>query len=591
MNKQRESSLTGAVNGPMSRRALMKGATVLAGTAASYGIGLLTSAYAKAAPIRRVARSTTIVASPSKNVVETDSGKIFGYSRDGVITFKGIPYGATTEGTGRFMPPRKPEPWPGVRSALYWGPVSPQPITSTFDGRRAGWGHDREAFMFEWDDGHDSEDCLRLNVWTPAINDNARRPVMVWLHGGGYVAGSSQELRSYSGESLVRRGDVVVVSVNHRLGVLGFANLAAYGKAYSDSANAGMLDLVAALQWVKTNIANFGGDPNRVMIFGQSGGGGKVSTLMAMPSPRGLFHRAAVQSGSLLDYATTESSARVAAGVLAELGLTRRTIFRMHQIPYQRIVEAAVRSERVAAAVGEGAGALRWGPVEDGDALPLRSWKPEAPAHSAHVPLIVGTVLNEFFNSVQMADPTADSWSMDEVRRQLKTKSRGLLSAGLGEETDHVMDVARRAYPHASPFTIYSIVSATATMRVRALKQAGRKAAQGAAPAYNYWFRWQTPILDGQARAFHCSELPFVFYNTEPCAAMTGGGPEALELGARMADSWIAFARTGDPNHEGLPQWPPYDARTVPTMVFDNHCIVDQDPDGQIRVAIEEALA
>ncbi len=590
MKKRTHASTTRAARGKISRRELMKSATVLASTAASYGLGLVSTAQAKAASARYIDRSRTIVASPNKNVVETDSGKIFGYVRDGVTTFKGIPYGACTEGDGRFMPPSKPAPWPGVRSALYWGPVSPQPFTSTTDGRRSGWGHDREAFMFEWEDGHDSEDCLRLNVWTRSINDNARRPVMVWLHGGGYVAGSSQELRTYSGENLVRRGDVVAVSVNHRLGVLGFANLMDYGARYASSPNVGMLDLVAALRWVKTNIATFGGDPDRIMIFGQSGGGGKVSTLMAMQSSQGLFHRAAVQSGSLLNYATAERSARVTASLLAELGLTRRTIGRIHQIPYQRIVEAAVRSQRVAAAEGDGAGALHWGPVEDGEILPLHSWNPNAPIYSADVPLIVGNVLNEFFNSVQMEDPTVDSWSMDEVRRQLRSKARGLLSAGLGDAADHVIDVARRAYPHASPFTIYSMVSATATMRLDALTQAARKAAQGAAPAYHYWFRWQSPVLDGQARAYHCSELPFVFYNTERCAFMTGGGPEALELGARMADSWSAFARDGNPNHGGLPHWPAYDVKSIPTMLFDNRCELSHDPDGEIRRAIEQAL-
>jgi para-nitrobenzyl esterase len=327
------------------------------------------------------------------------------------------------------------------------------------------------------------------------------------------------------------------------------------------------------------------------MIFGQSGGGGKVSTLMAMPSSQGLFHRASVQSGSLLNYASTESSARTTASVLAELGLTRRTIGRIHQIPYQQIIEAALRSGRVAAADGDAAGALRWGPVEDGEVLPLHSWNPDAPSCSANVPLIVGNVLNEFFNSVQMEDPTVDSWSMDEVRQQLRAKGGGLLSADLGDAADHIIDVGRRAYPHASPFTIYSILSATATMRLPALTQAARKAALGAAPAYNYWFRWQTPVLDGQARAYHCSELPFVFYNTERCAFMTGGGPEALDLGARMADAWIAFARDGDPNQSGLPHWPAYDPKTVPTMLFDNHCVLDHDPDGEIRRAIEEALA
>ncbi|MGH9685555.1 MAG: carboxylesterase/lipase family protein [Candidatus Acidiferrales bacterium] len=415
---------------------------------------------------------------------------------------------------------------------------------------------------------------------------------MVWLHGGGYVFGSDQELRMYPGDGLARRGDVVVVSVNHRLGVLGYGNLMVFGEQYASSPNVGMLDIVAALEWVKTNIGNFGGDPNRVLVFGQSGGGGKVSTLMGMPAAQGLFHRAVVESGSILQYESQESSARVLAGVLAELGLNKSNIGKIHEIPYQHIIEAAVRSQRVSASGGNDEGVLSWGPVEDGKILPFHTWKPDAPPFSKDVPLIVGNTLNEFFNSVQMEDANADSWDMAEVQKRLSVKrGNSFLSVGFGDAADHIITVCQKTHPGATPFTIYSIVSAMRAMRISALAQAERKAAQGGAPAYNYWFTWQTPILDGQGRAFHCSELPFVFYQTDACAAMTGGGPEAMALGARVADAWISFARTGNPNHPGLPHWPAYDPETVPTMIFDNQCVVKNDPDGEIRKAIIEAVA
>ncbi|MEJ2009711.1 MAG: carboxylesterase/lipase family protein [Acidobacteriota bacterium] len=579
----------------LSRRALMKGTAVLAaGTAASAldPSRLVARAEAQTASKPYVARPTLITASTHKNVVETDSGKVFGYVKNGIVSFRGIPYGASTEGKNRFMPPEKPKPWAGERSALYWGPVAPQPFTSTTDAQRGGWKHDREAFMFDWEDGHDSEDCLRINVWTPSINDNARRPVMMWLHGGGFVFGSSQELRMYPGDGLAHRGDVVVVSVNHRLGALGFGNLMDYGEQYASSANVGMLDLVLALQWVKTNISNFGGDPNKVLIFGQSGGGGKVSTLMAMPSAQGLFHRGVVESGSMLRDGSRKDSAQAMAGVLAELGLNKNNISRIHEIPYQKIIEAAVHSQRVSGAYGIHHG-LGWGPVVDGKVLPRAGWTPDAPSYSKNVPLIVGNTLNEFFNSVQMEDASLDSMSMDEARKRLAGTGGqpSFFSTNLGKGTDHVIEVFRKAYPKATPFTMFSIISAMATMRLGALTQAERKARQGGAPAYNYWFQWQTPVLDGQGRAFHCSELPFVFYHTEVCAPMTGGGPDALALAGKMADAWISFARTGDPNHPGLPHWPAYDPAKMQTMIFDNQCVVKNDPDGEIRKAILEARA
>jgi len=557
----------------------MKGAAGIAGTTAGAALLPVASIVTPdaTAAAKPMASMTTVAASPKNNIVETDSGKIYGFVRDGIVTFKGIPYGASTAGKNRFMPPAKPEPWAGVRSALYWGPVSPQAYTSTFDGRRGGWNHDDESFMFEWEDGQPSEDCLRINVWTPSTSDNKKRPVLMWIHGGGYTSGSDNELRMYDGESLSRRGDVVMVSINHRLGVLGFMNLMDYGEEYASSPNVGMLDIVAALEWVKTNIANFGGDPSRVLIFGQSGGGAKVSTLMGMPSAQGLFHRAVVESGSSLRQGTTDRSAALAAAVIAELGLSKDSLGKIHDLPNETIVQAGLNAQRKAAASGGRGGPGGpggWGPVVDGKVLPRNSFDPDASLLSANVPMIIGTVLNEMANAVQMGDATLDTMSMDEAKRRLSVQH--------GDKTDEIARVVQELHPSATPFEIYSRVTAMGA-RLNALTQAERKAAQGAAPAYVYWFQWQTPIPDGRARAFHCSELPFVFYNTERCATMTGGGPEALDLAGRVSDAWVNFARTGNPNHPGLPTWPAYDAEKAPTMIFDTKCVAANDPDGALR--------
>jgi para-nitrobenzyl esterase len=580
--KQKEQANTCNSKSKLSRRALIQSAAAIALSPSV----LDAQPSPPAAP--SVSSGTVVSASPKKNIVETDSGKVFGFVRNGIYTFKGMPYGASTTGANRFMPPAKPTLWPGVRSSLYWGPVSPQAYTSTLDARRGGWQHDDESFMFEWEDGQPSEDCLRINVWTPSINDNKKRPVLIWIHGGGYTSGSDNELRMYDGESLARHGNVVMVSVNHRLGVLGYADLSDYGEKYADSANVGVLDLIAALQWVKTNISNFGGDPNSVLIFGQSGGGSKVGTLMGMPAAKGLFHRAVIESGSGLRQGTHDRSAPLAAALLVELGLTKDSIDKIHDLPNEQIVQASLSAQRKLVAAnrgGRGAGAPGGGfgfaPVVDGKNIPRHTWDPTASEFSANVPLIVGTVLNEMTNSVQMGDATLDAMDMDEMRKRV--------TATRGAKADTIIATFQKAHPNATPFELLSRITAMSG-RINALTQAERKAAQNAAPAFVYWFQWQTPVLDGRPRAFHCSELPFVFFNTERCAAMTGGGPEPLDLSVRIADAWVNFARNGDPNHPGLPAWPKYSPDKVPTMIFDTKCAAENDPDGDCRNVIAEAL-
>ncbi|MDX2033274.1 MAG: carboxylesterase/lipase family protein [Blastocatellia bacterium] len=566
----------------VGRRVWMKQAAALTGGVAA---GALLPAEAsarapKAAP--NGSGNTVVAAGDSKAVVETTAGKVRGYVRNGIYTYKGIPYAGTTAGEARYQPPTKPVPWAGVRSSMQYGSVCPQVA-------RAGWANDEEAWLFSWDDGIPGEDHLRVNVWTPGIRgagEDKKRPVMFWIHGGGFQAGSGQELPSYDGENLSRRGDVVVVSVNHRLGVLGYLNLAEIGGAkYADSANLGQLDLVAALAWVRDNIANFGGDPNNVTIFGQSGGGSKVGTLMAMPAARGLFHRAIVQSGSGLRMATSDNTSRLAAAVLSELGLSASQLDRLHTLPVQTIVGAGVAALRKLQPPGGGmrvfqrrADRVGWAPTVDGRILPQHPFDPAAPSISAQVPMLIGTTLNEFTSAIN--NPKAEALTEEDLAARVKEM--------YGDRSREIVAAYRRANPQAKPFDILSFISTVPT-RHNAVTQAELKTAQGAAPAYLYLFTWQTPVLDGRPRAFHCAKLAFVFDNIDRCANMTGGGADARALAAKMSEAWIAFARKGDPNHPGLPKWSAYSADKGPTMIFDNKCEIRNDPDGPARRTITMA--
>ena len=561
----------------VGRRAWMKGAATLAGSAAAASFTPAIAEAAVAAAGISAPGSTTrpiVVASDKNAVADTTAGKVRGYTRNGIQTFKGIPYAATTEGAARFMPPARPKPWTGVRSSMQYGPVSPQ-----LD--RTGWQNDESAFLFNWNDGIQGEDCLRLNVWTPALKDGRKRPVMVWLHGGGFVAGNGQEHPGYDGENLSRRGDVVVVSLNHRLGVVGYLNLAEYGVPYASAANVGNLDLVAALEWVRDNIGGFGGDPGNVTIFGQSGGGGKVGTLMAMPSAVGLFHRAIIQSGSMLRQATPDRSGRLAAAVLEELGLSRSTLQKIHDVPYPQLVKASAAAlrklQQANPASPPAPAAIGWGPTVDGAVLPNHAFDPVAPAQSVKVPLMVGTVLNEMTTALN--NPALEQMTNDELLKRV--------SEQYGARTGAIVKVFRDAHPAARPFDLLSRINASRN-RQNAVTQAERKAAQGGAPAYVYWFTWQTPVLDGRPRAFHCAEIAFAFYNTDVAASMTGGGEDARALAAKVSDAWINFARSGDPNHAGLPKWAAFRPEQGACMIFDNRCEVKNDPDRAERQALEQ---
>ena len=553
------------------RQWIQHAATIVGGTAAGLGVAPTAAEAQAASPIAPIA--STRVATPVAGVVDTTSGKVRGFTRNGVHIFRGIPYGDTTEGANRFLPARKPQPWTGVRSSTSWGPVSPA-------APRGGWRNDEEQFLYQWDDGFAGEDMLRINVWTPAVNDGQRRPVLVWIHGGGFVSGSSQELRPYDGEQIARRHNAVLVSMNHRLNVFGFLDLSQIGgERYATSANLGMLDLVAALEWVRDNIANFGGDPSSVTIFGQSGGARKVSTLLAMPAARGLFHKAAVLSGSHLRQILPDVSDRLANAVLQELQIGRGDISRLHQLPAAQILGAGIEAQRklAQAATAAGGAAPNWGPVVDGRVLPTHAFDPAAPAISANVPMLIGNTFAEFGGG--MNNPTAHEMTLDQLRERLQPT--------VGARANDVIAAYQKVFPGARPFEIWAVIFGTRSYRAAAVTQAELKAAQNAAPAFMYWFGWKTPVLDGRPLAYHCSDLAFWFDNIDLAAQATGGTDDARDLATKMSRALVAFARTGNPSHPGLPAWPAFTATGRATMVFENERVsVRADPDRDARKLI-----
>jgi para-nitrobenzyl esterase len=499
-------------------------------------------------------------------VTNTESGKVRGYTHNGIFTYKGIPY-AQAE---RFMVPSKPKPWTDVRSSLSYGPVAPleNPTTSI---------QDEPEFAFHHDWGFTNEDCMRLNVWSPSISDGKKRPVLFWIHGGGFTAGSSQELPSYDGENLSKKGDVVVVSINHRLNILGYLDLSAYGDKYKNSANLSILDMQAALEWVKTNITNFGGDPNNVTIFGQSGGGAKVNTLMAMPSAKGLFHKAINQSGSfrtaMLEKSETQ---RITAEVLNALGLKAEQADSLQKIPFEQLSAAGKKALKIVADKMKAEGkpapgfGLSWGPSRDGEVLPYQLFSKEAFDLSKNIPLMIGTVKNEFatFQNAAMGKGTAE-----QVDKAIKQR--------YNDKADAYIAAVKKAYPlDKEP---KDLVDVDVMFRPGAVVQSLAKAAvSGGAPVFMYLFTWQSPVLDGKMKATHCFEIPFVFNNIARCEEMTGGTKEAEVLADKVSQAWINFARNGNPNHKGLPNWSPFTAQNTATMFFDNQCVVKQQHDKEL---------
>lgn len=452
-------------------------------------------------------KAQTFDSSTETTKAQTKYGQVAGYIERGVYTYKGIPYARAQ----RFLPAEEPVAWQGIRSSRHWGPVCPQ-------AKNTGWRNDATAFFYQWNDGFQSEDCLRLNIWTKGLNDGKKRPVLFWLHGGGYSSGNGQEHPGYDGRNLADKGDVVVVTINHRLNVLGFLDLSAFGDKYKESANVGLTDIVAALRWVKENIAYFGGDPDCVTIFGQSGGGGKVSSLLCMPSAQGLFHRAMVMSGSSMGSTPQARAQEVGQLTAWYLGLTTETIDSIQRVPYERLLEAANKATREVGSRNRGqgrGGRVGWGPVNDGNVLP-GLFENGSERISRQIPLIIGSTLNEF------SSPNVDQ-----------------------------------------------------SVRSAVIRQATMRSQEGCAPVYVYLSAYEVPTMDGRNHASHNTDIPFFFNNVEKSASMTGATKEGIALGDKMSSALINFARTGNPNGrtgkstiKGLPYWPAFTAQDEATMRF-----------------------
>lgn len=490
--------------------------------------------------------------------VTTTAGAVRGDTWNGIHTFKGIPYGAPTGGANRFLPPRKPDAWSGVREAREYGPIAPQLA------RNGG----AAANPVDAARGTESEDCLVLNVFTPGAGDGGNLPVMFWCHGGGFITGSGGP--AYEGTNLARRGDVVVVTINHRLNGLGFLHLGDLGgPEFAGSGNAGMLDIVAALEWVRDNVTAFGGDPGNVTVFGESGGGRKTAVLLAMPSAQGLFHRAIIQSGPELRVNERAYATELAEAVLDELGIAVGDLEALQQLPLERLM--AAQSAAMARMPSSNArGGFR--PVVDGAVIPAHPFSPQAPAISASVPVMVG--YNRTEATLFLAGDNR-AFELDEAGME---KRVGRL---LGEQARSTIAEMRRLYPTATPSDLYIAIH-TGFLRypIDSVRLAERKSAAGAAPAYHYIFEWESPARWGKLKTPHALEIPFVFDNVSlgMWSSFTRSTPEAFALAEKLSATWAAFARTGNPNSGDLPGWQPYTAAERKTMLINNESALVADP-------------
>ncbi len=476
-------------------------------------------------------------------------GRVRGQREQGVLVFRGLRYGADT-GAYRFQPPRREAAWRSIADALEFGAAAPQ-------GGSEGPG---------------SEDCLFLNVWTPTLDARARRPVLVYIHGGGFNNGSGSD-PLYDGSALCRRGDVVVVTLNHRLNTFGYLYLGALGDPrYAMSGNVGQLDLVQALQWVREHATAFGGDPANVTVFGQSGGGAKIATLMAMPAARGLFQRAWTMSGQQVTAAGPRAAAQRAA--VAMEAVHAPDLAALLRLPASDLL-AATRARDPSRVEDT---ALYFGPVLDEVVLPVHPFWPQAPAQSAAIPMVIGNTHDET-RAFLGNDPGNFALDWNTLPAQLEKQQFVDLLPSV------VIEHYRRLYPHYTASEVFFAATTAGRSWRGAVEELEARARQPAtaAPTWSYQLDWPSPVEEGRLRAFHTLDIPLVFDNAGLPTARTGGGADARALAATMSDALVAFARHGNPNHAGLADWAPYTLPQRRTMLFDVHSRGADDPRGGER--------
>ena len=498
-------------------------------------------------------------------IAKTTYGQVRGAGNDGVILFKGIPYAGSPAGENRFKAPPKLSPWTGVRDALVYGEQAIQPPDP--------------AWPKTWKPAPASEDCLFLNIWTPGVADGKKRPVMFYSHGGGFAGGNggaevTPQNLSHDGFALAKNYDVVVVTHNHRLGLLGFLYLGdLLGDEFAASGAAGMLDIVAALEWVRDNIEAFGGNPDNVMIWGESGGGTKTATLTAMPAAQGMFHKASVESNPTLRLTPRDQASELARTVLAKLGVSGKKARDVLKVPAHRIAEV---QKQLA-----GGDPMVFGPSVDGHYIPAHPYDPVAPAMSAKIPMIVGSNKDETIAFFRQIRP--EVFSLDEAGM------RKLLSLILSNNTDRIVDVYRRSRPAASPTDLYIAITSALMMWNVAITMAERKVALRGAPVYMYLFAYESEVpvsssIKYPLKAAHAMEMAFKFDHPDNNSE-AGKRPERYQAAKKMSAAWAAFARSGDPSHPGIPKWPAYTLEQRATMILDAECKVVNDPYREERLA------
>jgi len=506
-----------------------------------------------------VATAVSLAASPSLGsdlIVQTKQGKLEGQASKSSYSFLGIHYGADTGGQNRFLPPQPVQSWSGVKKADQMGNRCPQPPIN-MPGEM--------GTVLSFSDLPTSEDCLVLNVWTPRVHDHAKRAVMVWLHGGGFFLGSGGD-KYYEGSNLAGKNDVVVVTLNHRLAAFGYLFLGnEAGPAYADSQLVGMLDIVQALHWVKENIAQFGGDPNNVTIFGQSGGGSKVSALTAMPSAQGLFQKGIIESGAAVHLGSIADATVTRDKVLANLGLKSVDMDKLRSVSTQDLMMAGAK-----------AGLLAFFPAVDGKILPTHPFDPIASPLSAKIPIMVGSTKDEATN-VFLTDPTWQTMTDADLLKRV--------SASVGPElAPKVIEMYRSSAPTDKPMHLWTSIVTDQMFTRSSVLLAERKVEQHGAPVYMYKINWNSPVLGGKLRAPHAVELPFVFDNVDVSAGLVGAGPTQNKMAEMMSRTFAAFARTGNPNFKGYPHWPAYTLEKRETFIYDVPPQVVSDPNSTYRV-------